>query len=110
MPDIVRNLSHIANQQALRLANPQQSGYVTRWPIYGTSFNARDYPSIQFVLSDFEAIIRHTLKEKFDIDMQDYSVGLYRPAAHMFLIHQNRNIPLFWSSQTFMIARTFATW
>ncbi|KAF9461204.1 actin-related protein [Collybia nuda] len=60
-------------EQALRLADPQRAGYVTRWPIHGTGFNTRDYPSIQFVLGDLEAILRNTLKEKFNIGGEDYS-------------------------------------
>ena len=38
--------------QALRLANPQASNFLVRWPIYGSNFNTRDYSSFQVLLSD----------------------------------------------------------
>jgi len=62
-------------QQALRLANPEQSGYIARWPIYGSNFNTRDYPSLQVILSDLEALLQKTLKDRLDINAQDYKVG-----------------------------------
>ncbi|RDB23323.1 putative actin-related protein 8 [Hypsizygus marmoreus] len=68
--------------QALQLADPQQSGYVVRWPIYASNFNTRDYPSLQVIFSDLEFILRKTLKDRFDLDSQDfknYSVILVIP-------------------------------
>jgi actin-related protein 8 len=61
-------------QQALQLASPQELGYVLRWPIHGTQFNQRDYSSQQLIMSDIETILRVTLKEKLEIDTQDYKV------------------------------------
>ena len=56
--------SYLVGEAALRLANPEEMGYVVRWPIYGGNFNTRDYPSAQLVLSDIEIILRESLKLK----------------------------------------------
>lgn len=63
--------------QALRLINPQQSEYTVRWPIYGTNFNTRDYHSLQVILSDLEELLRRTLKDRLDIEAQDYKVDIF---------------------------------
>lgn len=94
---------YLLTPQALRLANPQQSGYVVRWPIYGTSFNTRDYPSVQFVLSDFEAILRDTLKERLNVGVEDYSVCFfctnltYILCAEIETFRRSCNSRLLWS-------------
>lgn len=62
----------LVGEKALRLADPLASGYVLRWPIYGSNFNTRDYPSLQVILSDIEAILRTTLKDHLDIEPHDY--------------------------------------
>lgn len=62
----------LIGDQALRLINPQQSEYTVRWPIYGTNFNTRDYHSLQVILSDLEELLRRTLKDRLDIEAQDY--------------------------------------
>ncbi|KAJ7066547.1 hypothetical protein C8F01DRAFT_1208684 [Mycena amicta] len=68
---------------ALRLADPQASGYAVRWPIHGSNFNMRHYGgSTQSILSDIEAVIRYTLQEKLNVeprDYRDYSVLLVIP-------------------------------
>ena len=48
---------------------------MVKWPIYGSNFNTRDYCSLQLILSDLEAIIRITLKDRLDISEPDYKVG-----------------------------------
>jgi actin-related protein 8 len=48
--------------------------YAVRWPIYGGHFNTRDYPSFQMVVSDIEAILRHTLKESLEVEPASYKV------------------------------------
>lgn len=63
--------------QALEIADPQKAGYVVRWPISGSTFNTRDYTSIQLVLSDLEAVIRSSLKERFDIEGPDLIVCIF---------------------------------
>ncbi|TFK75011.1 actin-like ATPase domain-containing protein [Pluteus cervinus] len=63
----------IVGETAHQIADPQQSGYLIRQPILGTSFNTRDYPSIQAILSDLEVVIETTLKEKFNINRADYA-------------------------------------
>ncbi|EEB93425.1 hypothetical protein MPER_07917, partial [Moniliophthora perniciosa FA553] len=60
-------------EKALRLADPHNTNYVVRWPIYGPNFNTRDYPSIQIILNDMETILRHTIKERLGIEPRDYS-------------------------------------
>ncbi|KAJ7247608.1 hypothetical protein B0H12DRAFT_1124689 [Mycena haematopus] len=73
----------LVGEKALRLANPQESGYAVRWPIRGSNFNTRDYgPSVQSILGDVETVIRHTLQQKLGVqprDYQDYSVVLVVP-------------------------------
>uniref|UniRef100_A0A0W0G785 Uncharacterized protein n=1 Tax=Moniliophthora roreri TaxID=221103 RepID=A0A0W0G785_MONRR len=63
----------LVGEKALRLADPQNSNYVVRWPIYGSNFNTRDYSSIQMILNDMETILRNTLKDKLGIEPKDYS-------------------------------------
>ncbi|KAI0064006.1 actin-like ATPase domain-containing protein [Artomyces pyxidatus] len=73
---------YLVGENALRLADPAALGYVVRWPILGTKFNTRDYPSNQLIIDDIEAIIRTTLQDKFDIQSnmyKDYSVILVIP-------------------------------
>ncbi|KAK7025245.1 actin-related protein 8 [Favolaschia claudopus] len=63
----------LIGEKALRLADPQESGYVLRWPIRGSNFNTRDYgSSVQSILADLETIIQHTLSEKLGIHPRDY--------------------------------------
>ncbi|KDQ61367.1 hypothetical protein JAAARDRAFT_203897 [Jaapia argillacea MUCL 33604] len=72
----------LVGDNVLRLSDPQRLGYAVRWPIYGTRFNTRDYPSPQMILDDIETILRVTLNEKFNLDSQsfkDYSVVLVIP-------------------------------
>ncbi|KAJ3522623.1 hypothetical protein NM688_g8848 [Phlebia brevispora] len=72
----------IVGEKALNLSDPQELGYVLKWPFYGGTFNTRDYPSNQLILSDIEAIIRETLREKFSIperSFKEYSVVLVIP-------------------------------
>ncbi|KAE9399555.1 actin-like ATPase domain-containing protein [Gymnopus androsaceus JB14] len=69
-------------EKALRLADPQSSNFLVRWPISGSNFNIRDYPSLQVLLSDVETLLRFTLEEKFKIgtkDYKDFSVVLIIP-------------------------------
>ncbi|KAJ4469585.1 hypothetical protein J3R30DRAFT_3713806 [Lentinula aciculospora] len=63
----------LVGDKALRLANPQSSNFLVRWPIYGFNFNTRDYPSLQVVLSDIEALLRYTLQNNFAIEPRDYA-------------------------------------
>ncbi|EMD39130.1 hypothetical protein CERSUDRAFT_112814 [Gelatoporia subvermispora B] len=72
----------LIGEKALRLADPQSSGYVVRRPFHGGKFNTRDYSSIALCLSDIETILRLTLQEKLGIDeqsYQEYSVVLVIP-------------------------------
>ncbi|KAJ7623175.1 hypothetical protein FB45DRAFT_924792 [Roridomyces roridus] len=73
----------LVGDKALRLADPQASGYAVRWPIRGSNFNTRDYgSSVQTILADIETVLQHTLSEKLGInprDYKDYSVVLIIP-------------------------------
>ncbi|KAF5387332.1 hypothetical protein D9757_005799 [Collybiopsis confluens] len=72
----------LVGEKALRLADPQSSNFIVRWPIYGPNFNTRDYPSLQVLLSDIETLVQLTLSEKFSIepaDYKNYSVVLIVP-------------------------------
>ncbi|KAF7308844.1 Actin-related protein 8 [Mycena kentingensis (nom. inval.)] len=73
----------LVGEKALRLADPQSSGYAVRWPIHGSAFNTKDYGgSTQAILADVEAIIRVTLEEKLGVeprDYKDYSIVLVVP-------------------------------
>lgn len=44
--------------------------------MYGSGFNTRDYNSTQLVLSDIEALIEHTLRDKLDITRKDFKVRI----------------------------------
>ncbi|TFY71544.1 hypothetical protein EVG20_g1464 [Dentipellis fragilis] len=73
---------YLVGDKALRLADPERLGYAVRWPMRGTKFNTRDYPSNQMILDDVETIINDTLLDKFDIhprQYKDYSVILVIP-------------------------------
>jgi actin-related protein 8 len=61
--------------QALRIADPVGQGYSVQWPILGSQFNARDYASLQLILSDIETILRIVIKEKLNIEANDYHVS-----------------------------------
>ncbi|KAJ3786868.1 hypothetical protein GGU10DRAFT_350434 [Lentinula aff. detonsa] len=63
----------LVGDKALRLADPKSSNFRVRWPIYGSNFNTRDYPSLQVILSDIETLLRHTLQEKLAIEPRDYT-------------------------------------
>ncbi|KAJ6515082.1 hypothetical protein C8R47DRAFT_1089959 [Mycena vitilis] len=73
----------LVGDKALRLASPQESGYVVRWPIRGSNFNTRDYgSSVQAILADVETVLQHTLRDRLGIkphDYKDYSVVLVIP-------------------------------
>ncbi|KAA1469027.1 actin-like ATPase domain-containing protein [Dentipellis sp. KUC8613] len=73
---------YLVGDKALRLSDPERLGYAVRWPMHGTKFNTRDYPSNQMILDDVETIITDTLLDKFDIhprQYKDYSVILVIP-------------------------------
>ncbi|KAJ8079508.1 actin-like protein arp8 [Marasmius tenuissimus] len=63
----------LVGETALRIADPQASNYIVRWPIHGHNFNTKDYSSKQMVLNDIEAILRDTLKERLRIEPHDYN-------------------------------------
>ncbi|KAH9847317.1 actin-like ATPase domain-containing protein [Lenzites betulinus] len=72
---------YLVGEKALRVADPEQMGYVIRWPIYGGNFNTRDYPSKQMIYNDIEAIFRDALLQK-GIEpsaYKEYSVVLIIP-------------------------------
>ncbi|KAJ7504317.1 hypothetical protein B0H11DRAFT_1981638 [Mycena galericulata] len=73
----------LVGDKALRLANPQESGYAVRWPIRGSNFNTRDYgSSAQTILADVETVIQHTLRDRLGVnphEYKDYSVVLIVP-------------------------------
>ncbi len=62
--------------QALRLADPEKQGYVVRWPIMGSKFNARDYPSTAMIIDDVETILETNLQSLFNITRREYKVPL----------------------------------
>jgi hypothetical protein len=94
--------------QALQLGDPQRSGYVVRWPIYGTQFNTRDYPSLQVIINDLELILRSALQEKLGIYPRDYEVIVGRAASRKDIPDsQNRTTPLFSSFPICTIVHMF---
>jgi len=66
--------SHLRQNKALRIGNPEDAHYMVRYPIYNRNFNLRDYPSVRVVLSDLEVLIRRGLQEKCDLQQRDYKV------------------------------------
>ncbi|KAK7056412.1 Actin-like protein arp8 [Paramarasmius palmivorus] len=67
----------LVGEKALQIADPQASNYIVRWPIYGPKFNTRDYPSVQAILGDLETILRHTLKDRLNIEPKDYNATTF---------------------------------
>ncbi|KAF8623025.1 hypothetical protein AX15_006537 [Amanita polypyramis BW_CC] len=72
----------LIGEKALRLAEPEKSNYLMRWPVYGTNLNTRDYSSLQENLSDIEILLRKTLEENINIrpsEYKNYSIVLVIP-------------------------------
>ena len=85
--------------QALRVVEPEKSGYLMRWPIYGTNFNTRDYNSIQENLSDIEILLRKTLQENINIRPSEYKV-------RKFVISNQRCLIIVRITLLFLLFRT----
>lgn len=68
--------------QALRLADPEKQGYIVRWPLMGSKFNARDYPSTAMIIDDIETILETTLESSFSVSRREYKVGNLFPSCH----------------------------
>jgi len=49
-----------------------------RWPILGSKFNTRDYPSVALILDDIETILETSLQDSFGISAREYKVSFYR--------------------------------
>lgn len=73
---------YYVGEKALRLADPEKQGYIVRWPIWGSRFNTRDYPSTAMIIDDIEAILETSLELSLNInrrEYKDYSVVLVIP-------------------------------
>ncbi|KAI9440349.1 hypothetical protein H4582DRAFT_1936346 [Lactarius indigo] len=73
---------YYVGEKALRLADPEKQGYIVRWPIMGSRFNTRDYPSIAMIIDDIETILETSLQGSFGIsrsEYKDYSAVLVIP-------------------------------
>ncbi|KIM58979.1 hypothetical protein SCLCIDRAFT_16606 [Scleroderma citrinum Foug A] len=73
---------YLVGEQALRISDPEQLNYTVRWPIHGSNFNTRDYPSVQMIFDDVETIIKTALHDKYKMtryDYKNYSVVLVIP-------------------------------
>lgn len=66
--------SNFRQKKALRIGDPQNAGYIVRYPIYNRNFNLRDYPSVRVALSDLEALILWGLQEKCGLQQRDLKV------------------------------------
>jgi hypothetical protein len=64
-------------KQALRIGDPEASCYSVRWPFHASTFNLRDYASIQLILGDVESLIDHGMQEKLGIPRAEFKVGQY---------------------------------
>ncbi|KAH9967476.1 actin-related protein [Russula dissimulans] len=58
---------YYVGEKALRLADPLKQGYVIRWPILGSKFNTRDYPSVALIIDDIETILETSLQGSFAV-------------------------------------------
>ncbi|EAU90511.2 nucleus protein [Coprinopsis cinerea okayama7 len=70
------------DEVALRIGNPEAFNYSIRWPFHASTFNLRDYDSLQMLLNDVEALIDHGMQEKLNIprsEYKNYSVVLVIP-------------------------------
>ena len=45
-----------------------------RWPIWGSRFNSRNYPSTAMIIDDIETILETSLQDSLGINRQDYKV------------------------------------
>lgn len=73
---------YYVGEEALRLADLEKQGYIVRWPIWGSKFNTRDYPSNAMIIDDIEAILETSLQNSLNInrrEYKDYSVVLVIP-------------------------------
>jgi actin-related protein 8 len=56
-----------------------------RWPIWGSRFNTRDYPSNAMIIDDIEAILEISLQISLNINRREYKVSfLSTRAAHTY--------------------------
>jgi actin-related protein 8 len=46
-----------------------------RWPIWGSRFNTRDYPSTAMIIDDIEAILETSLELSLNINRREYKVS-----------------------------------
>ncbi|KAF8268785.1 actin-related protein [Lactarius quietus] len=63
---------YYVGEKALRLADPEKQGYIVRWPLMGSKFNARDYPSTAMIIDDIETILETSLEGSFGINRREY--------------------------------------
>jgi len=68
----VRAEPYYVGEKALRLADPEKQGYVVRWPIWGSRFNSRNYPSTAMVIDDIETILETSLQDSLGINRREY--------------------------------------
>ncbi|KAH9990563.1 actin-related protein [Russula vinacea] len=59
-------------EKALRIADPEKQGYIVRWPIWGSRFNTRDYPSTAMIIDDIETILETSLQGSLGINRREY--------------------------------------
>lgn len=45
-----------------------------RWPIWGSRFNTRDYPSNAMIIDDIETILEISLQISLNINRREYKV------------------------------------
>ncbi|KZS90775.1 actin-like ATPase domain-containing protein [Sistotremastrum niveocremeum HHB9708] len=89
----------VVGERVFRLVDPAKMGYSVRWPIYGTTLNTRQYPSIPELLGDLEAIWVTVLRDGLKIERsayRNYSVvlvvpdfydrGTLRELSHLLLV------------------------
>ena len=83
--------------QALRLADPEKQGYIVRWPILGSRFNTRDYPSVALIVDDIETILETSLQDSFGISRRAYKVFfLFRTRLRIYIQQYPRTTQLCW--------------
>jgi hypothetical protein len=46
-----------------------------RWPIWGSRFNTRDYPSTAMIIDDIETILETSLQDSLGINRREYKVS-----------------------------------
>lgn len=61
-----------------------------RWPILGSRFNARNYPSTAMIIDDIEAILETSLQDSLGIHRREYKVSFLSGRGSAYILKKYR--------------------